>query len=138
MTQNPASLKCPFRNTLITRDYGCEFASEVTHRDGPGIVCGNEAAHQRCQEIFNSLKLAALPVLEVIDDLTQMPASVISKIQYGGLQGLAAMIDQQTESIDNINGLLKAVLEHYQALDAIDFNRAAVAIQDYRLRKRRR
>lgn len=138
MDQAQTMLKCPFRNTLITKDYACENAREVTHRDGPGIVCSQADSHQRCLEIFEALKNVGLTALDMPDDLTQMPASAISKIQYGGLQGLSDLINQKVDTVDNINALLSNVVATYGSIAAIDFSETSQTIQNYSLRKRRK
>ena len=138
MEQAQTILKCPFRSTLITRDFGCEYAHEVTHRDGPGIICGQMQSHQRCATLFDTLKQAALPLLDTVDDLNQMPASVISKIQYGGLQGLAQLLGQEPETVANINSLVESAFAKYQNMDGIDISSIAEVIRNCRLRKRRR
>lgn len=138
MDKPPSILKCPFRNTLITRDYGCEYSQEVTHRDGPGIVCGDRQAYQRCIDIYTALKDAALPVMGQPDDPNLMPASVISKIQYGGLQSLSEMLGQKADRIENINAMMEALIEKFSGVAAIDLQKTAEVIQNYQLRKRRR
>ena len=135
MTQNP--LKCPFRQTLITRDFACELAKEVTHRDGPGIVCEQADAQRRCTAVLDAIKAAALPALEVVDDLTQMPASIMSKIQYGSLVALSEILNQSDQPVENINVLVQSAMEKYQTVENFDFDKIVPVIKDYRLRKRR-
>jgi hypothetical protein len=132
------TFKCPFRHTLITRDYACEKAQEVTYRDGPGITCTDEAAFQRCTELFEALKAAALPAFEVSDDLTEMPASVISKIQYGGLSALSLQTQENDAAISNINALVVTAMEKYGDVEHLDFDSIVPVIRDYRMRRRRK
>jgi len=137
MDQNQTVLKCPFRNTLITKDYGCENAREATHRDGPGVICDQTEAHNRCVVLFEALKTATLPALNIPDDLTQMPASVIGKIQYGGLAALSEMLAQNHSSIDNINALIEAASNKYQNIKDFDFEKIVPVIINYKLQRRR-
>ena len=138
MENQPQQHKCPFRHPIITRDYGCENAQEVTFREGPGIVCVNNDSWQRCTVLFEALKSAALPAFEVVDDLTEMPASVIRKIQYGGLSALASMLNTQQDSIDNINDVVGCAIDTYGAVDQLDYEVIVPIIKNYRMRKRRR
>lgn len=138
MANQPQQYKCPFRHPIITRDYACEFAQEVTFREGPGIACANPDSWQRCAALFKGLKSAALPAFDVPDDLTEMPASVISKIQYGGLAALASLLMVQEESINNINGLVDRAMETCNAVEQLDYDAIVPVIKNYRMRKRRR
>ena len=138
MEHQPPSLKCPFRHTLITRDFGCENGQEVTYREGPGIACADPDAHQRCTTLFDALKAAALPAFDVADDLTEMPASVISKIQYGGLVALSGLVQTQTDTISNINVLVISVMDKYKNVEQLDYDTIVPLMRDYRLRKRRK
>jgi len=138
MEKQAQQYKCPFRHPIITRDYGCELSHEVTFREGPGITCANSDSWQRCTALFEGLKSAALPAFEVADDLTQMPASVISKIQYGGLAALASLLQVQQDSINNINDLVSRAIETCGAVDQLDYGNIVPKILHYRMRKRRR
>lgn len=130
--------KCPFRHTLVTRDYGCEHAQEVTFREGPGIACTSPESWERCRTLFEALKAASLPAFEVADDLTEMPASVIGKIQYGGLAALAGLMPEAEKPLTNINALVEAVMDKYGAIEQLDYDAIVPIIKDYRMRKRRK
>lgn len=138
MDNQPIHYKCPFRNPIITRDYLCECAQEVTFREGPGIACSNTESWERCTNLFEGLKSSALPVFEVADDLTTMPASVLSKIQYGGLAALAGLLKIQENAIENINTLMAVAMDKYGSVEQLDYESIIPVIKDYKLRKRRK
>jgi hypothetical protein len=101
--------KCPFSAPLITRQFGCAQAQEVVHRGGVEINCMDAAAHSRCAQLFQHMKLAALPAFGVEDDLLSMPHSVLVKVQYGGLLGLQRLLraePQAGERVDDIQALV--------------------------------
>ena len=137
MSQTHLSLKCHFRQPLITRDFACEHALEITYRDGPGIACQQEDAHQRCGLLSAALKAEALPALDMPDDLTVMPASVIIKIQYGGLIALSQDMGKN-ELTNNINALVASVIETYKNFDDLNYELIIQAIKDHKSRKRRK
>ena len=89
--------KCAFSNTLVTGQFGCEKAEQVTRRGGPDVVCSSDKAHQQCEKLFQRMKQAALPAFGVEDDLLSMPHSVLVKIQFGGLLGLQRLQGNGTE-----------------------------------------
>jgi len=136
MKQHPP-LKCRFRHSLITRTFACELAHEIADRNGPGILCQQQKSHEHCCLLFDTLKAVALPVLGVPDDLAVMPASVITKIQCGGLIALSETIGKHEPST-NINALVESVFETYEDFNDLDFGPVVKAIMNYKLRKRRK
>jgi len=108
--------KCPFSAPLITRQFGCAHAQEVIHRGGAEINCMDAAVHSRCYQLFQQMKLAALPAFGVEDDLLSMPHSVLVKIQYGGLLGLQRLLraaSQVAERVEDVQVLVAEALLRY-------------------------
>ncbi|MHB1141327.1 MAG: hypothetical protein ACYC1T_06175 [Sulfuricaulis sp.] len=130
--------KCAFSNTLITGQFGCDKAEQVTRRGGPDIACTSEAAHQRCEKLFQQMKAAALPAFGVEDDLLSMPHSVLVKIQHGGLLGLQRLLDAAagSEGVKNIHVLVDQAVEKYSHLDAIPCPALVQDMTGYKLRRR--
>jgi hypothetical protein len=130
--------KCAFSNTLITGQFGCDKAEQVTRRGGPDIACTSEAAHQRCEKLFQQMKAAALPAFGVEDDLLSMPHSVLVKIQHGGLLGLQRLLDGAagSEGVKNIHALVNQTIEKYNSLDAVPCPALVQDMTTYKLRRR--
>jgi len=108
--------KCPFSAPLITRQFGCAQAQEVIRRGGAEINCMDAAAQSRCEQLFQSLKLAALPAFGVEDALLSMPHSVLVKIQYGGLLGVQRLLrteSQVAERVEDVQALVAEALLRY-------------------------
>ena len=136
MTQQNHKLKCFFPRPLVTQAFSCEYAHQISNREGPGIACQNQDAHQRCGLTFNTLKSAAFPALGISDDLATMPSSAISKIQFGGLMALLHETGKD-EPIENINEVVVSIHESYENLEGLNFGFIINTIKDYKLRKRR-
>jgi hypothetical protein len=130
--------KCAFSNTLITNQFGCEKAEQVTRRGGPDIACMSDAAHQRCEQLFQQMKAAALPAFGVEDDLLSMPHSVLVKIQHGGLLGLQRLLDGAAGSggVKNIHALVDQAIGKYNSLDAVPCPALVQDMTAYKLRRR--
>jgi hypothetical protein len=130
--------KCAFSNTLITNQFGCEKAEQVTRRGGPDIACTSDPAHQRCEQLFQQMKAAALPEFGVEDDLLSMPHSVLVKIQHGGLLGLQRLLDTAAGSGDvkNIHALVDQTIGKYNDLDAVPYPALVQDMTSYKLRRR--
>jgi len=109
--------KCPFSAPLVSRQFGCSRAREVVRRGGAEINCTDVAAHARCADLFQQLKLAALPAFGVEDDPLSMPHSVVIKIQYGGLLGLQTLLQAEArgvERVEDIQSLVNEVFLRYE------------------------
>jgi len=131
-------LKCPFRATLITQNFGCPNATEITRRDGPDIACVNPQAHLLCDEFYRELKTQALTTMGYTDDLTQMPASVLQKIQYGGLLGLYnQVLDKPAETIESIVDLVSHATLKYGTISKFPYPNCIESIQAYKMKRRR-
>lgn len=133
------NLKCPFRATIMTRTFACTHASEITRREGPDIGCDSEELNSKCIECYTALKTRALPELGYSDDLTETPASVLQKIQFGGLLGLNAATSQSeaNESIENISALIGQSYAQYSELDNFPYSQCLQYIKSYKLKRRR-
>ncbi|WP_455365447.1 hypothetical protein [Kaarinaea lacus] len=133
------SLKCPFRATLITRTFVCQYAEEITRREGPDIACNAMELNKSCFDFFNELKTKALAKMGHEDDLATLPASVLQKIQFGGLLGLQSQIDGSAsgERVDNIAALIERASKQYDRIDHFPFDVCVDAVEAYKLKRRR-
>ncbi|NNC67711.1 MAG: hypothetical protein HKN83_06745 [Gammaproteobacteria bacterium] len=119
--------KCSFAITLIKDDFACEQAQMVTRRSGPDTACASELGSQRCQQLYDELKAVGLPAFDAEDDLLKTPASVFSKIQFGGLLGLAKIIAKASSNesnivrVENIYQLLEQTVTRYESLSNIPY-----------------
>ncbi|WP_372521580.1 hypothetical protein [Sulfuricaulis sp.] len=132
--------KCAFSNTLVTGQFGCEKAEQVTRRGGPDVVCSSDQAHQECEKLFQRMKQAALPAFGVEDDLLSMPHSVLVKIQFGGLLGLHRLQGNGTDEsavVKNIHGLVGQAIGKHGGLDAIPCQAFVEDMTSYKLKRRR-
>lgn len=131
--------KCAFSGALIGKQNGCQYALEVTRREGPSIACTSQQMHKQCAVLLDALKSAALPQFGYEDDLTQMPHSVMMKIQAGGLAALQKHLHSTTglTAVDNVAQLVMDVNQHYDAISSIPFDRLVQDIVDFKLRRRR-
>jgi hypothetical protein len=131
-------LKCPFANPLISRDFGCAHAHAITRRGGPDIGCDSATASADCGALFKRLKAAGLPAFGVPDDPTQMPYSVLLKLQYGGLLGLKVCLDGQgAERVENVFELLARAKEAWGRIEAIPAESWTDQMTGFKVRRRR-
>jgi len=123
---------------LITRSFGCAHASEVTRREGPDIGCNDPEINNLCKQFFSEIKQYALPELGYTDDLTAMPASVLQKIQFGGLLGLRAQVEGiSSEDVSNISALVTDAFQKFGNIDQFPFDSCLDRIRNYQIKRRR-
>ena len=139
MNESSQALKCPFRATIMTRSFSCEHAEEITRREGPDIACDSPEANEKCNELFNQLKARALDAMGHEDDLTTLPASVLQKIQFGGLLGLQTQVDNaaSADKVENVVVLVDKAIQQYGDIEKFPFDICVEAIVSYKLKKRR-
>lgn len=134
-------LICPFSATLAREDFACPRAGQIIRRGGAEFACDSETSHARCMQVFEHCKQAALPAFAVEDDLTQMPQSVLVKIQFGGLLGLRRFITGQAPDenrIDDIDALLDAASAQFPDPDSFPYAQLVDDITGWKLPRRRR
>jgi hypothetical protein len=135
------ALRCPFRQTLITGEFGCRHALAVTRREGPDVGCSSDAASRRCSELFERLKAVALPASDDGDAPSDVPHSALVKVQHGGLLGLQRLLAPRSGSssgrVDDVDRLLEQVLLHYGGLEAIPYAEVLPDVEQYKIRRRR-
>lgn len=139
MSESIPALKCPFRATIMTRSFGCNHAEEITRREGPDIACNDSEVNEKCNNLFAQLKARALGTMGHEDDLTTLPASVLQKIQFGGLLGLQSQIDStaSSEKVENIVDLVEKAIEQYGGVDNFPFDGCIETIVSYKMKRRR-
>ena len=132
--------KCSFAVTLIKEDFACEKALIVTRRAGPDISCTSENASNQCQRLLSEFKKVGLPAFDAEDDLLKTPQSVFSKIQFGGLLGLATDITGPagTERIENIYQLIEQTLQKYKSIENIPHEQYVETMTQYIIKRKRR
>jgi hypothetical protein len=143
--------KCSFAITLIKEDFSCEQAQMVARRAGPDAACASESASQRCQQLYSHFKAIGLPAFDAEDDLLKTPASVFSKIQFGGLLGLASVLSNANPNgpyasknmpeniirIDNIHLLLDQAVAQFASLSEIPYQELVATMTTYKIKRKR-
>jgi len=131
------NFKCAFSGALMGKQYSCQNALEVTRREGPSIACTSADMHQKCAELLGELKAAALPSFGYADDLSQMPHSVLMKIQSGGLLGLQNHLHGTTGFVvENIEHLVVEAEKRYGGFSLIPYTDFVQDIVEFKLRRR--
>lgn len=131
-------LKCPFSAPLALGRAACSNATEVVRRGGVEHDCAAAPAHARCGALFERLKPVGLSAFGVEDDLTQMPHSVLVKIQAGGLLGLQRSLGQQADHIADIDDLVERCCEQAGGVERVAVEPLAAEMTAFQLERRAR
>ena len=137
MTSN---LICPFGATLVSEDFACRHAEAVIRRGGTEIACRSPGSHARCQEAHLAMKAVALSDQGYEDDLTQVPHSLLVKIQFGGLLGLRRITTgdgSPDNPVADIDSLVAAAVARYGSPADIPCAGFCADMTGYRLPGRR-
>lgn len=135
----PATRKCPFAAPITTGRAACTKASEVVRRGGSEYDCTDVAAHSRCEAFFGELKQTGLAAFDVPDDLTQMPHSVLVKIQTGGLTGLRRLLEPDIDPaspVHDVATLVDAAVAAYGSIGQVPVGGLADDMLNTRLERR--
>jgi len=121
-------------------DYACEQAQLVTRRGGPDISCSSELGSERCREMYAHLKIVGLPAFDAEDDLLKTPASVFTKIQFGGLLGLMKVLAEDESNnvkVDNIYQLLAKVERQYDSFSDIPHSDVVDSMVKFKIKRKK-
>jgi hypothetical protein len=135
----PATRKCPFAAPITTGRAACTKANEVVRRGGSEYDCTDVAAHNRCEALFDGLKQTGLAAFDVPDDLTQMPHSVLVKIQTGGLTGLRRLLEPDTDPaapVHDVATLVDAAVAAHGSIGQVPIGGLADDMLNTRLERR--
>ena len=133
--------KCPFAAPITTARAACRHATEVVRRGGSEYDCADAAAHDRCTALFIGLKRTGLDAFQVEDDLTQMPHSVLVKIQTGGLTGLRWLLEPAADPdapIADVSALVADAAEAYGGVEQVPVAALAEDMRACKLERRGR
>ncbi len=117
-----STLMCPFSAPLVAEDFSCRQAEAVIRRGGTEIACRSETSCTRCIDLHQVIKAAALAEQDYADDLTQVPHSLLVRIQYGSLLGLQRLVEDNRDNktpIADIDGLVETALARFGGLSGI-------------------
>jgi hypothetical protein len=131
-------MKCLFFAPLTKTTALCRHAHEVVRRGGSEFDCLSEPDHRRCEQVFAGLKARGLAAFDVEDDLTQMPHSVLVKIQSGGLLGLQRLVREADTSghVPDIGELVGHACTQFGGPDRIPYAALDGDMTEFRLERR--
>lgn len=110
---------CPFAAPLTVRRAACSQAQEVVRCGGAEYDCASTLALTRCRRLHERCKQAGLAAFGTVDDLTQVPHSVLVKIATGSLTGLAALCNAAPAPIADVEQLVATAEQQFGDIEQI-------------------
>lgn len=135
-----SNLICPFSAPLVAGDFACRHAEAIIRRGGTEIACQAGTSRAHCIELHQAMKAVALAEQGYEDDLTQVPHSLLVKIQYGGLLGLQRLTGQGGETattVADIDSLVEFARLRFGTVSDIPCTELCTDMTGYRLPGRR-
>ena len=116
----------------------------VTRRAGPDVACSSDNASEQCKKLYDTFKQAGLPAFNATDDLLETPHSVFTKIQFGGLLGLANCVNEDSginsriEKVENIFMLVENAIQKYGKIDKIPSQEFINNMLEYKIKRKKK
>jgi hypothetical protein len=132
-------LHCPFKKTLLSKEFACQCSS-ITHLPtGCNIVCENDKACDDCNVLMTHLINAARFTLQFQPDTDSLTHGKLLKIQHGGLKGLEKLLQHHGEraTTQNISILVSSVEHYWKGFENIPYEKILKEISSHRNRQRR-
>ena len=132
--------RCAFEKTILNRQGNCPQSHKFCLAEREGVTCKSSAHQKRCQQFLAMMRSKAQFVLKLTQPGVQLPHAKELKVQLGGLQGLAELVDYPRESknISDINGLVAKIESRYSSLDEVPVEGMLNAIRNMPGRRQRK
>ena len=132
--------RCVFEKSILSRQTMCRHAHRFCLADREGVACHDQPDHEQCQQLLTELRNKALFALKLTRIDGPLPHAKELKVQTGGLLGLAALLNQQSETdkIDDIIDVIQRATEKYGCIAQFPFDEITRRIVLYQSRQRRR
>lgn len=128
---------CLFAKALLCRCAACSKAQKLNIAEREAMACLSPEAHARCAAFLELLHEKALFALRLTHLDGPLPHGKEIKVQCGGLQGLQAILKQETEVfVSDINALLSQAEGMTGGLATLPYQEIVKLIVAYTQRKR--
>lgn len=132
--------RCVFEKSILSRQTMCRHAHRFCLADREGVACHDQAGHAKCQQLLTELRNKALFALKLTRIDGPLPHAKEVKVQTGGLLGLAALLNAQSEitQVEDIIEIIQAAISKYGSIAQFPFDEITRRIVLYQSRQRRR
>lgn len=130
--------RCGFEKALLTRTVQCSKAQIFCLAERYGVACQSHTSSSRCSRLLELLRHKGSFALGLKSVDERLPHSLEMKVQMGGLQGIQCSLDNEKQSIGDIDAVVAASEERYTGLDTLPYGDIVQSMVRYEIRRRRK
>ena len=132
--------RCIFEKSILTRQTMCQHAHRFCLADREGVSCHHVMSHAQCRQLLAELRSKAIFALKLTRIDGPLPHAKEVKVQTGGLLGLAAILNGDTDlaNIEDIIDLLQRAIAKYGSIAQLPYDEITRRIVQYQARQSRR
>lgn len=93
---------CAYEKSVLTNKCECSQAERFCIAEREGVRCKSDAAQAQCLEYLEFLRAQAHFALRSTEERSTIPHGKAMKVQIGGLRGLLAALEPDTQVPDSI------------------------------------
>lgn len=144
LTQVP----CVYEKALTNQRASCQFARHFCLADREGYACQSAGYSEQCRYFLEKLRENSRFALKTHEVAGALPHNMELKVQVGGLLGLTGLLSDRSDiaisgddlhaRIEDIHSLLETVLQQYDGVEQIPYNRIVPSITRFKARQRRK
>lgn len=132
--------ECPFDKTILSTRFACRLSHRGQVGERVVVYCTQSRALRRCEEYLDRVRQASRFALKCTDVQQPLPFGQETKVRYGGLLGLQALLDPalgDQGQVDDIDRVQCSALARYGQLDAIPYGEIVKSVVQFENRRRR-
>ena len=132
------SVRCVFEKTLTNHRAKCSLSKHFCLADREGYSCEDTGASLNCAELLEKLRKKSLFVLKLRDINGPLPHNMEIRVQAGGVQGLAKLINAEPDdTVDDISMVLSKAISQFGCLDKLPYSEIIQSVEQFQGRRRR-
>jgi len=131
---------CVFAKAILRRCCRCSRSQKLFIAEREAVACKSPGARQRCAEVLGQLHGKAMFALHLPHAEAVLPHGKELKVQCGGMLGLLHALlpgQQESEIVEDINGLLENALEDYGSVEALPYGEVVKGITSFQPRAKK-
>ncbi|UCC56551.1 MAG: hypothetical protein JSU75_01930 [Gammaproteobacteria bacterium] len=132
--------RCIFEKSVNARRCTCEQSARFCLADREGVACNSDIGNRRCIVLLETMRRNARFSLQLTRAEGPLPHNKEIRVQTGGMLGLQQLLwpdRANSETVENIYGLVKQAVSKFGQLDALPYDRIVHSIVSFQGRKKR-
>ncbi|MDT8283390.1 MAG: hypothetical protein RQ982_11375 [Gammaproteobacteria bacterium] len=138
-----AAIRCVFEKALTNHQARCSLSRLFCLADREGVCCKSKEFSVKCGELLKKLREKSVFVLKLQEIAGPLPHNMEIRVQAGGLQGLAKLVEditmgsEHSSQVDDISRVLEQVTKKYGSLEDLPYSEIIQSVVQFQGRRRR-